>query len=201
MAQEVFELHSLLDLAGIHGPFILVGQSIGALNVRLYTEQYPNEVVGIVLVDPTDESSKLFNLRANQWIRLRELGSGRVVPPPRRTGPPSTGYKPEDDYTGDEAQAIYLRRQRNPQPFGDRPLIVLAAGKRPAPPGMTEESYSELRREKDQERVDAAKLSRNSKFILDSESGHNIQTDNPELVRQAFQDVFQAVVGNARLAH
>jgi pimeloyl-ACP methyl ester carboxylesterase len=35
MSQEVFELHALLDAARISGPVILVGQSMGALNVRL----------------------------------------------------------------------------------------------------------------------------------------------------------------------
>ena len=63
MAQEVFELHTLLEAAGIPSPFILVGQSIGALNVRLYTEEYGSEVAGIVLVDPTDETSMLFTRR------------------------------------------------------------------------------------------------------------------------------------------
>jgi pimeloyl-ACP methyl ester carboxylesterase len=195
MAQEVFELHTLLEIAKITGPFVLVGQSIGALNVRVYLEQYASEVAGIVLVDPTDESSTLFNLRVNRWIKLREMAKGRTIPAPRLTGPPS----PNDDYLGEEAQMLYLHRQQNPEPFGDRPLIVLAAGKRSPPPGMTEESYRELRREKDQERVDAARFSRNSKFILDPESGHNIESDNPKLVARAIEEVVEAVVGKAKL--
>lgn len=55
LKQEVFELHTLLKVAQISGPLVLVGQSIGALNVRLYTMEYGNEVAGIVLVDPADE--------------------------------------------------------------------------------------------------------------------------------------------------
>ena len=195
MAQEAFELHTLLEIAKTTGPFVLVGQSIGALNVRVFVEQYASEVAGIVLVDPTDESSTLFNLRVNRWIKLREMAKGRAVPAPRLTGPSS----PNDDYLGEEAQMLYLHRQQNPEPFGDRPLIVLAAGKRSPPPGMTEESYRELRREKDQERVDAARLSRNSKFILDPESGHNIESDNPKLVARAVEEVVEAVVGKAKL--
>src|SRR6185503_15971781 len=45
MRQEAFELHALLEAAKVPGPFVLVGQSIGGLLVRLYTELYGNNVV------------------------------------------------------------------------------------------------------------------------------------------------------------
>jgi pimeloyl-ACP methyl ester carboxylesterase len=156
-------------------------------------------VAGIVLVDPADESSMLFNLAANRWMRLRDQATGRAVPAPRTSGPPGTGYKPEDDYLGDEAQLLYLHRQKNPEPYGDRPLFVLAAGKRPAPPGMTEEAYKDIRRATDDDRVAAARLSRNSKFILDPDGGHNLQIDDPKLVARAIEEVVAAVKGKSRL--
>jgi len=34
-----------------------------------------------------------------------------------------------------------------------------------------------------------SKLSRNSKFILDPTSGHNIEHDNPKLVAEAIQEL------------
>jgi len=45
------ELHQLLTNAGIEPPYVLVGHSFGGLHVRLFAETYPDEVVGIVLVD------------------------------------------------------------------------------------------------------------------------------------------------------
>lgn len=117
LKQEVFELHTPLKAAKISGPVVLVGQSIGALNVRLYTMKYGNEVAGIVLVDPADESSMVFSVTAGRWIRLRDQATGRTVPPARSSGPLSTGYKPDEDYWGDEAQLLYLDRERNPQPL------------------------------------------------------------------------------------
>src|SRR4051794_17244350 len=45
------ELHTLLNRAGIAGPYVLVGQSFGGLYVRMYAARYANEVVGMVLVD------------------------------------------------------------------------------------------------------------------------------------------------------
>lgn len=47
------ELHSLLDTAGIEAPYILVGHSLGGLFIRVYQSHYPDEVVGMVLVDAT----------------------------------------------------------------------------------------------------------------------------------------------------
>jgi len=53
----VAELHALLVKAGIPGPYILVGQSFGGLNVRLYAYTYPQEVAGMVLVDASHEDA------------------------------------------------------------------------------------------------------------------------------------------------
>jgi pimeloyl-ACP methyl ester carboxylesterase len=47
------DLHTLLNNAGIEGPYVFVGHSLGGLFVRQYTAQYPGEVVGLVLVDGT----------------------------------------------------------------------------------------------------------------------------------------------------
>ena len=193
MRQEVFELHALLEAATVPGPFVLVGQSIGGLLVRLYTEQYGTNVAGVVLVDPTHESSVLGSGRYGGWVRLREKATaGRVVPEPRREGKASSEYRPEDDYTAEEFQQMYLSRQANPQPLGNRPLIVLGAGKRPKPPGTSDEKWKELRRERDEQVQDLAQLSRNSKFILDPSSGHAIHNDNPQLVARAIEEVLEA---------
>jgi pimeloyl-ACP methyl ester carboxylesterase len=49
--QVVRELHTLLTNAGIAGPYVLVGHSFGGLYTRVYADQYPDEVAGMVLVD------------------------------------------------------------------------------------------------------------------------------------------------------
>ena len=48
---QVNDLHELLRLTGIPGPYILVGHSIAGYNLLLYTHQYPEDVVGLVCVD------------------------------------------------------------------------------------------------------------------------------------------------------
>jgi pimeloyl-ACP methyl ester carboxylesterase len=54
-ANIVDDLHRLLIAASIAPPYILVGHSYGGMNVRLYKDMYPSEVVGMVLIDPVHE--------------------------------------------------------------------------------------------------------------------------------------------------
>jgi pimeloyl-ACP methyl ester carboxylesterase len=54
-ANIVDDLHRLLIAASIAPPYVLVGHSYGGMNVRLYKDLHPSEVVGMVLVDPVHE--------------------------------------------------------------------------------------------------------------------------------------------------
>jgi pimeloyl-ACP methyl ester carboxylesterase len=60
------ELHTLLANAGVEGPFVLVGHSFGGLYTRVFASQYPDQVVGMVLIDVS---------HPDQWTRTPE-GAG-----------------------------------------------------------------------------------------------------------------------------
>ena len=199
MRQEVFELHELLRVAGVQRPLVLVGQSLGGVLVRMYLERYGSDVAGVVLVDPTHEDDVLYNLRVARWVRLRDLSMGRSAPEPKREGPPSAQYDASQDYFADELAALHRARVANPVPLGDRPLLVLAAGKRPAPPGTPDTLWQRLRVEKDGQKVDLSRLSRNALFVLDPTSTHNIHFDDPELVARAVELVVAAATTGAAL--
>jgi pimeloyl-ACP methyl ester carboxylesterase len=88
MRQEAYELHLLLKAARIKAPLVLVGHSIGGLIARVYAEQYPNEVAGIVLVDPTHEDTTL--MYQGKIVQVRAGAKGIAVPPVQtmRSSPP-----------------------------------------------------------------------------------------------------------------
>lgn len=199
MAQSVFELHELLKAAEIKGPIILVGQSIGGLIVRLYTEQYGKDVVGLVLVDPTHESSVLGSMKYGGWVRLREKATGKAIPKPQVKDSISFSYDSTADYMAEEFQNMYLSSKKNPRELGSRPLIILGAGIRQQPPGTPDAQWKELRNERDKQIQDLTILSNNSKFILDPKSSHSIQNDNPEIVAQAIQIVINSITSKTKL--
>lgn len=50
--QRAEELRRALRDAGLPGPYVLVGHSMGSLFVRTFAKRYPREVAGMVLVEP-----------------------------------------------------------------------------------------------------------------------------------------------------
>ena len=46
------DLHALLMRAGVRSPIILVGHSIGGFYATMFADRFPDEVAGLVLVDP-----------------------------------------------------------------------------------------------------------------------------------------------------
>ena len=70
--EMVGSFRQLLAQVGLTPPFVLVGHSFGALLVRIYADRWPEEVAGLVLVDPA---------LVAEWgnptpQRLRMLGRG-----------------------------------------------------------------------------------------------------------------------------
>jgi len=51
--QIIAELRTALKLAETYPPYILIGQSFGAINMLVYAYTYPEEVAGLVLVEPS----------------------------------------------------------------------------------------------------------------------------------------------------
>jgi len=77
--QICFELHTALNNAGIHPPYILVGQSFGGFLVRAFARYYPKEVAGMVLLEAVQEDQKIF-MGGDTPQRIRDAAKGRVAP-------------------------------------------------------------------------------------------------------------------------
>ena len=69
----VDELHSLLELAAIPGPYVLVGHSFGGLTMPLFAARYPEKIVGMVLVDPVVPAE--WNPPSEQDLKRASIGS------------------------------------------------------------------------------------------------------------------------------
>jgi pimeloyl-ACP methyl ester carboxylesterase len=68
--QSANDLHVALQKAGIPGPYVVAGHSYGGLVVRAFAALYPEEVVGMVLVDAS---------HPDQWKHIPESRGGRTV--------------------------------------------------------------------------------------------------------------------------
>jgi pimeloyl-ACP methyl ester carboxylesterase len=125
MRQDAYELHALLRAAGIKSPYILVGHSVGGLIARVYGEQYPKEVAGMVLVDPTHEDTTL--LYQGKLVRVRGGAKGVAVPPAQTmsSSPPKPPAK--EDLGQFEFNKKLFGAPKIEPPFDKLPATVQAA--------------------------------------------------------------------------
>jgi pimeloyl-ACP methyl ester carboxylesterase len=57
----VDDLHAALKVGSIPGPYVLVGHSLGGLEARVFSQRWPNEVVGMVLDDTSPAGEGLID--------------------------------------------------------------------------------------------------------------------------------------------
>lgn len=84
----VSDLGAILAAIGEKPPYVMVGASFGALYVRLYQLEHPDDVVGLVLVDPATED-RLFTLFEGKMVTIGSLTAEQL-----RTTLPASGSVP-----------------------------------------------------------------------------------------------------------
>ena len=180
----VNELHGLLCLAGFPGPYVLVGQSLGGLLMRVFAQRYRLEVVGLVLVDSMHEDQ--FDV------------FGPAFPPPTPSDPPAlvgirqfwTGGWRSPDSTVERIDFVEVIRQgREVVSLGALPLQIIIAGAYLHMP-LVPPSYREVLQglwEGLQERF--LRLSSQSTQTIVRASGHFVQRDDPQAIVDAIRNV------------
>jgi pimeloyl-ACP methyl ester carboxylesterase len=187
----VDDLHALVDAAAIPGPYVLVAHSAGGLVARLYASEYPDEVVGMVLLDSTHE---------DVWLRFQEAltpEQWEVFEAITVTNQDLLDAYPEAERwhtapLADEATSAQVRQARKEAPLHPMPLVVLMHGipfgdPFPGWPAAKMEAIMHDLQE------DLATLVPNAHFAIATESGHNIHQNQPDLVIEAIRDVVEAV--------
>lgn len=78
----VADLHELLGATGVSRPYLLVAHSWGGMIAQLYARTYPQQAVGLVLLDPGSPYLKT-TLMPAQWHRFvraaRKLGEPKTL--------------------------------------------------------------------------------------------------------------------------
>src|SRR5918994_808884 len=186
--EVVAELHALLQAVQIPGPYFLAAPSLGGFFARLYAATYPDEVVGIVLVDAYSEllESVMPPERWHALVRLNQgMGADDVVPIP--------GYG-DLETIGFGADNAVMREAVAKSPLRPMPLATLAHGKPFALPedaqGFTAAEFEGYVRAESEAKT---ALVPDARFTVASESGHDIHQDQPELVTEAIRQVVAGV--------
>jgi pimeloyl-ACP methyl ester carboxylesterase len=187
----VADLHAMLAAAEIPGPYVLAAHSAGGLVARLYASTYPEDVVGMVSVDATNE---------NIWRDFKE----HLTPAQYAMFEASTldraeleaAYpEAEDLFTAplaDTPSVVQVRDARAAAPLRPMPLVVLAHGIPFAPPfpGWPTDAMESVMLDAQK---DLATLVPDARLVVATKSGHNIHQDQPELVIDAIAQVVAAV--------
>ncbi len=61
LADVVQDLHAALKAGSIPGPYVLLGHSLGGIEARLYAQNWPQEVVGMILDDTSPAAERLID--------------------------------------------------------------------------------------------------------------------------------------------
>lgn len=191
-AQFAKELHMLLQNAGIPGPYVLVGHSMGGLPMRVFVHEYATDAAGVVLIDSmnprqakpsaegrsvaaTTQSSGFSPLTLAARIGLvrllaEPLGLTSDMSPELQHAYTAFTVTPRSFQTQqDEGMGMpeSFTQASVVTTFGDLPLIVLSRGL------DSDQDWQAMQ-------TDLLHLSSQSQHMVADKSGHRIQLDQPE---------------------
>lgn len=205
----VSDLYGLLTAAGIKGPWILVGHSLGGLYAQQFMNLHPEEVAALVLLDSTHEEQfervpLLSSVTTEPPLsRLRTLltviGVHRLVYPPPEDDAHRAAYElhmtskhmrtAAVEWWSMEKSAAQVRAARIP--WRDVPLVVFSAGKQSLPSGWTEAEAAEAERIFHELNQELAARSSRGRHVVVEGSGHGIPWERPDVVIAAVHSLVQ----------
>ena len=200
------ELHTLLQNAGIHGPYIMVGHSFGGFTAQYFARYFNHEIAGIVLIDSSHEEQvyrlpengkdvvrrSLHQDRSNMVTRsvLHEHFPKEVAAVAQQLMTRWTALLTWREEMANYALSSRELRDVHDRPILEIPIVVLTRGKRVWPNTPYGDAMETVWKELQDE---LSSLNGNSTHIIAENSGHVIHLDEPELVVDAIHDVLDFV--------
>lgn len=188
------ELHLLLANSGEDGPFLLVGHSLGALNLQVYADKYPEEIAGLVFLDPPPLTwmlgegfpalRRLFN---QEMLTLREAADAASI----STNPDERADAAYLNAIASENEEFFgqtVERVAEIHSLGELPLIVIGATEPEPRFGEYAQAFRQFWTE---ESLMLAGKSELGEFILAEGSSHHIHLDAPQVVIDAILEMLQ----------
>ena len=217
--QTVDDLHLLARKAQLKKPFVLVGQSLGALYARAYQRRFPDEVAGMVFVDGTpDEDVRmvvdgkrvaLSRLSREELPKAHEeyLKSVPELKPGAADAPPFDKLPAELQVARQWAFAKIVREMGwlpNTLAAAEswrKEFTALLRRRLSEPHPLGELPLRVVERGKDSsetwhdQQVQLAALSLKGKLMRAEGSGHMVHLEQPEFVAQAIGEVVMECTG------
>jgi pimeloyl-ACP methyl ester carboxylesterase len=222
-ATNAADLRAALRSAGLEPPYVVVGLSMGGFEARHFAHQYPDEVAGMVLVDPSidDSMRRIYAVAPSDqtWgdvhhghfksceaaARAGDLKPGTdayaacVYPRPSLTETMNASHHDvwlQPTYWESLASefATFIRDKAD-WPLGDKPLIVLSAGARELRLPVSDEENEAVHREWNRGHEELARLSTRGELRVVPDSLHHMPMDKPQAVIDAVLEVVAATRG------
>ena len=184
-------LHALLQKTEVQPPYVLVGHSWGGLLTRAFIDQYPREVIGLVLLDALNPGLK----REEQAKLVRPEERKAVLAPPSLPAIPADtppGMRAEMELIGSEMVNDYPEARSLSEPSGI-PIVVVSA----MPPNRLKGRGTRGFGIEPWEQAGLALRSPKGMFVVAGHVGHMVHRDDPALVVHLIQHVIKnAAAGN-----